>query len=250
MVWSGFAAWNFVFVFLQSFVSTWGLEGGARTELCSDGPGFEGELPHRVKNPWGLVFPGAGSALLGTRAPGLLKSMWCNGLPQVFMTQFPASSWEMDKFGSIFRMERYQCFFLIPFQAGDHSPRFQKYNARSLAEVSRWGNILDRAASALYGGVRPILFFQSWQLPPHCEVDRVNLEWNRNSQWEREKPWKRPWCLWGQGLLYTVSVTVKPPRAEWIAGMSMYVKIVSQGFETIFRRNAHFGSFKDVSLAA
>ena len=48
---------------------------------------------------------------------------------KVFMIQFPASTWEMDKFGSIFSMERYECMIFIHFQAGDHSPRFQKYNA-------------------------------------------------------------------------------------------------------------------------
>ena len=53
----------------------------------------------------------------------------------------------MDKFGSIFSMKRYQCMLLIHFQAGDHSPRFKKYNARSLTDMSRWWNILDRAAS-------------------------------------------------------------------------------------------------------
>ena len=72
-------------------------------------------------------------------------------------------------------------------------------------------------------------------------IDSVNLDWTRNSQWEREKPLKTaPDVCEGQGSLYTFrGVTVKPPRAEWIAGMSMRVKIASQGPEKIFRRNAH-----------
>ena len=113
---------------------------------------------------------------------------------KVFMIQFPGSTWEMDKFGSIFSMERYQCMLLIHFQAGDHSPRFKRYNARSLTDMSRWWNILDRAASAQSGGVAIYLLFPKLtnHAAPHCEVDSVNLEWNRNSQWEREKPWKRP----------------------------------------------------------
>ena len=60
MVWSGFAAWNFVFeiLFLQSFVSVSGLGRGPGAELHSDGPGFGVERRHRPWNPWGPVFPG------------------------------------------------------------------------------------------------------------------------------------------------------------------------------------------------
>ena len=145
------------------------------------------------------------------------------------------------------------CFWHI-FQAGDHSPRFQKYNAHSLAEMSRWWNFLDRSASAQSGGVRPVFFFQNWQIIPHCEVDSVNsnLEWNRISQWEREKPWKRP-LMFVKGKVYSIPSVLlwsHRERNELRGCVCFYVKIVSQGFERIFRRNGHFGSFKDVPLAA
>ena len=120
---------------------------------------------------------------------------------KVFMTQFPALTWEMDKFGSIFSMERYQCMLLIHFQAGIIARDFKSTMPVVWLKCQDEERFLT-AASAQSGDLYSF-FFQSWQITPHCEVDSVNLEWNRNSQWEDENLENGP-LMFVKGKVYFI----------------------------------------------